>query len=278
MSDDVLVLKAQDVAQNGVLSGDKGLTVNAQTMTSGKNSVTHSDAAMTLNTTTATLNGETSAGGDLQLQGDRLTTAASAQLQSGNNLSLSAREAALAGTQAAQKNMTVNAREKLTHSGKSSAASLSLSAPELTNSGVLVASSLNTQSQTLINSGLMQGESALLIGTQKLDNQQNGTLYSAANLTLDIPDIRNSGLITSDKGLTLSTGSLSNPGKIIADTLTLAGDTPSRGSNGRWLTAVDLSLSGKTLNTAGTTQGQNLTAQADSWTQITIMLTSPLHS
>ncbi|HAI2207904.1 hemagglutinin repeat-containing protein [Escherichia coli] len=285
VSDDVLVLKAQDVAQNGVLSGGKGLTVNAQTLTFGKNSVTHSDAAMTLNTRTVTLDGETSAGGDLQLQGDRLTTAASAQLQSGNNLSLSAREAALAGTQAAQKNMTVNAREKLTHSGKSSAASLSLSAPELTNSGVLVASSLNTQSQTLTNSGLMQGDSVLLIGTQKLDNQQNGTLYSAANLTLAIPDIRNSGLITSDKGLTLSTDSLSNPGKIIADTLnvkattlngdgllqgtgalTLAGDTLSQGINGRWLTAGDLSLSGKTLNTAGTTQGQNLTAQADSWT------------
>ncbi|WP_148250937.1 hemagglutinin repeat-containing protein [Raoultella terrigena] len=285
VSDDALALKAQDVTQNGVLSGGKGLTVNAQTLTSGKNSVTHSDAAMTLNTATATLDGETSAGGDLELQGDRLTTAASAQLQSGNNLSLSVREAALAGTQAAQKAMTVNAREKLTHSGKSSAASLSLSAPELTNSGVLVASTLNTQSQTLTNSGLMQGDSALLIGTQKLDNQQNGTLYSAANLTLAIPDIRNSGLITSDNGLTLSAGSLSNPGKILADTLnvkatalsgdgllqgtgalTLAGDTLSQGANGRWLTAGDLALNGKTLDTAGTTQGQNLTAQADSWT------------
>ncbi|WP_406670432.1 hemagglutinin repeat-containing protein [Raoultella terrigena] len=285
VSDDALALKAQDVTQNGVLSGGKGLTVNAQTLTSGKNSVTHSDAAITLITATATLDGETSAGGDLELQGDRLTTAASTQIQSGNNLSLSAREATLAGTQAAQKAMTVNAREKLTHSGKSSAASLSLSAPELTNSGVLVASTLNTQSQTLTNSGLMQGDSALLIGTQKLDNQQNGTLYSAANLTLAIPDIRNSGLITSDNGLTLSAGSLSNPGKIIADTLnvkattlsgdgllqgtralTLAGDTLSQGANGRWLTAGDLALNGKTLDTAGTTQGQNLTAQADSWT------------
>ncbi|MCE9898483.1 hemagglutinin repeat-containing protein [Raoultella terrigena] len=285
VSDDALALKAQDVTQNGVLSGGKGLTVNAQTLTSGKNSVTHSDAAITLNTATATLDGETSAGGDLELQGDRLTTAASAQLQSGNNLSLSAREAALAGTQAAQKVMTVNAREKLTHSGKSSAALLGLSAPELTNSGVLVASTLNTQSQTLTNSGLMQGDSALLIGTQKLDNQQNGTLYSAVNLTLAIPYIRNSGLITSDNGLTLSAGSLSNPGKILADTLnvkattlsgdgllqgtgalTLAGDTLSQGANGRWLTAGDLALNGKTLNTAGTTQGQNLTAQVDSWT------------
>jgi len=298
VSDDALALKAQDVTQNGVLSGGKGLTVNAQTLTAGKNSVTHSDAAMTLNTATATLDGETSAGGDLQLQGDRLTTAASAQLQSGNNLSLSARETALAGTQAVQKSITVNAREKLNHSGKSSAASLSLSAPELSNSGVLVASSLNTQSQTLTNSGLMQGDSALLIGTQKLDNQLNGTLYSAANLTLAIPGIRNSGLITSDNGLTLSSGSLSNPGKIIAGTLnvkattlngdgllqgtgalTLAGDTLAQGSNGRWLTAGDLFLNGKTLNTAGTTQGQNLTAQSDSWTHSgSVLATSNLNA
>ncbi|HAI5015632.1 TPA: Contact-dependent inhibitor A, partial [Escherichia coli] len=170
------------------------------------------------------------------------------------------------------------------HSGKSSAPSLSLSAPELTSSGVLVGSALNTQSQTLTNSGLLQGEASLTVNTQRLDNQQNGTLYSAADLTLDIPDIRNSGLITGDNGLMLNAVSLSNPGKIIADTLSvrattldgdgllqgagalaLAGDTLSQGSHGRWLTADDLSLRGKTLNTAGTTQGQNITVQADRW-------------
>ena len=280
-----LTVSSNTLTQDGKLLAHNRVQLNAQILIFGKNSVTQSDAAMTLNAATVTLDGKISASDDLQLQGDRLTTAASAQLQSGNNLSLTAREAALAGTQAAQKAMTVNAREKLNHSGKSSAASLSLSAPELTNSGVLVASSLNTQSQRLTNSGLMQGDSALLIDTQKLDNQQNGTLYSAANLTLAIPDIRNSGLITSDNGLTLSAGSLSNPGKIIADTLnvkattlngdgllqgtgalTLAGDTLSQGANGRWLTAGDLSLDGKTLNTAGITQGQNFTAQASSWT------------
>ncbi|HAW1214760.1 TPA: filamentous hemagglutinin N-terminal domain-containing protein [Escherichia coli] len=284
VSDDVLVLKAQDVTQNGVLSGGKGLTVSAQTLSSGKKSVTHSDAAMTLNVTTVALDGETSAGDTLRVQADKLSTAAGAQLQSGKNLSINARDARLAGTQAAQQTMVVNASEKLTHSGKSSAPSLSLSAPELTSSGVLVGSALNTQSQTLTNSGLLQGEASLTVNTQRLDNQQNGTLYSAADLTLDIPDIRNSGLITGDNGLTLNTASLSNPGKIIADTLNvrattldgdgllqgagalaLAGDTLSQGRNGRWLTAGDLSLRGKTLNTAGTTQGQNLTVQADNW-------------
>ncbi len=284
VSDDALVLKAQDVTQNGVLSGGKGLTVSAQTLSSGKKSVTHSDAAMTLNVTTVALDGETSAGDTLRVQADRLSTAAGAQLQSGKNLSINARDARLAGTQAAQQTMVVNASEKLTHSGKSSAPSLSLSAPELTSSGVLVASALNTQSQTLTNSGLLQGKASLTVDTQRLDNQQNGTLYSAVDLTLDIPDIRNSGLITGDNGLTLNTASLSNPGKIIADTLNvrattldgdgllqgagalaLAGDTLSQGRNGRWLTAGDLSLRGKTLHTAGTTQGQNLTVQADRW-------------
>lgn len=284
VSDDVLVLKAQDVTQNGVLSGGKGLTVSAQALSSGKKSVTHSDAAMTLNVTTVALDGETSAGDTLRVQADKLSTAAGAQLQSGKNLSINARDARLAGTQAAQQTMVVNASEKLTHSGKSSAPSLSLIAPELTSSGVLVASALNTQSQTLTNSGLLQGEASLTVNTQRLDNQHNGTLYSAADLTLDIPDIRNSGLITGDNGLTLNTASLSNPGKITADTLNvrattldgdgllqgagalaLAGDTLSQGRNGRWLTAGDLSLRGKTLNTAGTTQGQNLTVQADRW-------------
>ena len=284
VSDDVLVLKAQDVTQNGVLSGGKGLTVSAQALSSGKKSVTHSDAAMTLNVTTVALDGENSAGDTLRVQADKLSTAAGAQLQSGKNLSINARDARLAGTQAAQQTMVVNASEKLTHSGKSSAPSLSLSAPELTSSGVLVGSALNTQSQTLTNSGLLQGEASLTVNTQRLDNQQNGTLYSAADLTLDIPDIRNSGLITGDNGLMLNAVSLSNPGKIIADTLSvrattldgdgllqgagalaLAGDTLSQGSHGRWLTADDLSLRGKTLNTAGTTQGQNITVQADRW-------------
>ncbi|OYA50590.1 filamentous hemagglutinin N-terminal domain-containing protein, partial [Escherichia coli] len=284
VSDDVLVLKAQDVTQNGVLSGGKGLTVSAQALSSGKKSVTHSDAAMTLNVTTVALDGENSAGDTLRVQADKLSTAAGAQLQSGKNLSINARDARLAGTQAAQQTMAVNASEKLTHSGKSSAPSLSLSAPELTSSGVLVGSALNTQSQTLTNSGLLQGEASLTVNTQRLDNQQNGTLYSAADLTLDIPDIRNSGLITGDNGLMLNAVSLSNPGKIIADTLSvrattldgdgllqgagalaLAGDTLSQGSHGRWLTADDLSLRGKTLNTAGTTQGQNITVQADRW-------------
>ncbi|MCD4236401.1 contact-dependent inhibition toxin CdiA [Escherichia coli] len=283
VSDDVLTLSATQINNSGTLSGAKELVASADTLTTTEKSVTHSDGNLMLNSASSTLAGETSAGSTVSVKGNSLKTTATAQTQ-GNSVSVDVQNAQLDGTQAARDILTLNASEKLTHSGKSSAPSLSLSAPELTSSGVLVGSALNTQSQTLTNSGLLQGEASLTVNTQRLDNQQNGTLYSAADLTLDIPDIRNSGLITGDNGLTLNTASLSNPGKIIADTLNvrattldgdgllqgagalaLAGDTLSQGRNGRWLTAGDLSLRGKTLHTAGTTQGQNLTVQADRW-------------
>lgn len=283
VSDDVLTLSATQINNSGTLSGAKELVASADTLTTTEKSVTNSDGNLMLNSASSTLAGETSAGGTVSVKGNSLKTTTTAQTQ-GNSVSVDVQNAQLDGTQAARDILTLNASEKLTHSGKSSAPSLSLSAPELTSSGVLVGSALNTQSQTLTNSGLLQGGASLTVNTQRLDNQQNGTLYSAADLTLDIPDIRNSGLITGDNGLTLNTASLSNPGKIIADTLNvrattldgdgllqgagalaLAGDTLSQGRNGRWLTAGDLSLRGKTLHTAGTTQGQNLTVQADNW-------------
>ncbi len=283
VSDDVLTLSATQINNSGTLSGAKELVASADTLTTTEKSVTNSDGNLMLDSASSTLAGETSAGGTVSVKGNSLKTTTTAQTQ-GNSVSVDVQNAQLDGTQAARDILTLNASEKLTHSGKSSAPSLSLSAPELTSSGVLVGSALNTQSQTLTNSGLLQGKASLTVNTQRLDNQQNGTLYSAADLTLDIPDIRNSGLITGDNGLMLNAVSLSNPGKIIADTLSvrattldgdgllqgagalaLAGDTLSQGSHGRWLTADDLSLRGKTLNTAGTTQGQNITVQADRW-------------
>lgn len=192
VSDDVLTLSATQINNSGTLSGAKELVVSADTLTTTEKSVTNSDGNLMLNSASSTLAGETSAGGTVSVKG--------------NSVSVDVQNAQLDGTQAARDILTLNASEKLTHSGKSSAPSLSLSAPELTSSGVLVASALNTQSQTLTNSGLLQGEASLTVNTQRLDNQQNGTLYSAADLTLDIPDIRNSGLITGDTGSDMQRG------------------------------------------------------------------------
>ncbi|EPB3833638.1 hemagglutinin repeat-containing protein [Escherichia coli] len=283
VSDDVLTLSATQINNSGTLSGAKELVASADTLTTTEKSVTNSDGNLMLNSASSTLAGETSAGGTVSVKGNSLKTTTTAQTQ-GNSVSVDVQNAQLDGTQAARDILTLNASEKLTHSGKSSAPSLSLSAPELTSSGVLVGSALNTQSQTLTNSGLLQGGASLTVNTQRLDNQQNGTLYSAADLTLDIPDIRNSGLITGDNGLTLNTASLSNPGKIIADTLNvrattldgdgllqgagalaLAGDTLSQGRNGgSLLTSGDLTITAGSITSSGHWQGKRVLITADS--------------
>lgn len=314
-----LTASATTLTQDGILlaKGHAGLNagtlnnsgaVQGATLTLGSTTLSNSGSLLsggplTVNTRDFTQSGRTGAKGKVDITASgKLTSTGS--LVSDDALVLKAQDVTQNGVLSGGKGLTVSAqtlssgKKSVTHSdaamtlnvttvaldGETSAPSLSLSAPELTSSGVLVGSALNTQSQTLTNSALLQGETSLTVNTQRLDNQQNGTLYSAADLTLDIPDIRNSGLITGDNGLMLNAASLSNPGKIIADTLSvrattldgdgllqgagalaLAGDTLSQGRNGRWLTAGDLTLRGKTLHTAGTTQGQNLTVQADNW-------------
>ncbi|ENY4971299.1 hemagglutinin repeat-containing protein, partial [Escherichia coli] len=211
VSDDVLTLSATQINNSGTLSGAKELVASADTLTTTEKSVTNSDGNLMLNSASSTLAGETSAGGTVSVKGNNLKTTTTAQTQ-GNSVSVDVQNAQLDGTQAARDILTLNASEKLTHSGKSSAPSLSLSAPELTSSGVLVGSALNTQSQTLTNSGLLQGKASLTVNTQRLDNQQNGTLYSAADLTLDIPDISNISSVISGKTVQLESvsGNISN--------------------------------------------------------------------
>lgn len=62
----------------------------------------------------------------------------------------------------------------------------------LTNSGLLQGDrALTLASDSLTNSGLIKGTQALNLSTGALINQFGGTLYSAQNLTLNIPDIDN---------------------------------------------------------------------------------------
>lgn len=221
--------------------------------------------ALSLNTASQTLNGAINATGDITVQGQNLTTTTASQMQ-GRNVTINAKQATLAGTQAAKSQLNITASERLTHSGKSSAAALNITAPTLVNQGVMTADALNTQSQTLTNSGLLQGDSQLLLNTHQLDNQQTGTLYSAANLTLTVPGIVNNGLIVSDTGLTVQTTTLSGDGLLQGTgALTLRGDTLAQGSAGRWLTAGALDITAGQLATAGTVQGDNATLTGTDW-------------
>ena len=264
-----------DAAQHISVNARDGATLDGR-MTAGQNLAVAADAlthngqlvagnGLSLNAARQTLNGAINATGDLSVAGQQVTTTGAAQIQ-GRNLSISARQADLKGTQAAKEALTVNASETLAHSGKSSANTMTLSAPQLDNSGVAIASALNTQSQKLTNSGLLQGDSSLRLDTRELDNQQNGTLYSAARLTLSIPTIGNSGRIISDGSLVVAANTLNGAGLLQGtDGLTLSGDTLAQGAAGRWLTAGKLDITAGQLTTAGTLQGQHLSVDAGDW-------------
>ncbi|WP_312998182.1 hemagglutinin repeat-containing protein [Leclercia sp.] len=264
-----------DAAQHISVNARDGATLDGR-MTAGQNLAVAADAlthngqlvagnGLSLNAARQTLNGAINATGDLSVAGQQVTTTGAAQIQ-GRNLSISARQADLKGTQAAKEALTVNASETLAHSGKSSANTMTLSAPQLDNSGVAIASALNTQSQKLTNSGLLQGDSSLRLDTRELDNQQNGTLYSAARLTLSIPTIGNSGRIISDGSLVVAANTLNGAGLLQGtDGLTLSGDTLAQGAAGRWLTAGTLDITAGQLTTAGTLQGQHLSVDAGDW-------------
>ncbi|HDS8531957.1 TPA: hemagglutinin repeat-containing protein [Klebsiella variicola] len=279
-----IALRAGDsVTNEGRMTATDDLSVTAKTL--AHHGALIAGNAISLDAARQTLNGAINATGDIAVSGETIATSAASQIQ-GKHLHIAAKQVDLKGTQAAKSALTVRASEKLTHSGKSSADTLSLQAPQLSNSGVAIASRLTTQSQSLTNNGLLQGEAQLSVTSQTLNNQQDGTLYSAANLTLAIPGIRNSGLITSDRALTLASTTLINPGAIIADTLTvktvtlsddgllqgnqaltLTGDSLAQGATGRWLTAGDMSLTATTLNAAGAIQGQQLRINAQDWRQ-----------
>lgn len=235
---------------------------SADTLTTTEKSVTNSDGNLMLNSASSTLAGETSAGGTVSVKGNSLKTTTTAQTQ-GNSVSVDVQNAQLDGTQAARDILTLNASEKLTHSGKSSAPSLSLSAPELTSSGVLVGSALNTQSQTLTNSGLLQGKASLTVNTQRLDNQQNGTL------SLDGNSLDNSGTVQGNH-VTIRQNSVTNSGTLTGvATLTLAARMTSpqpalMNNGGSLLTSGDLTITAGSITSSGHWQGKRVLITADS--------------
>lgn len=262
VSDDVLTLSATQINNSGTLSGAKELVASADTLTTTEKSVTNSDGNLMLNSASSTLAGETSAGGTVSVKGNSLKTTTTAQTQ-GNSVSVDVQNAQLDGTQAARDILTLNASEKLTHSGKSSAPSLSLSAPELTSSGVLVGSALNTQSQTLTNSGLLQGKASLTVNTQRLDNQQNGTL------SLDGNSLDNSGTVQGNH-VTIRQNSVTNSGTLTGvATLTLSARMTSpqpalMNNGGSLLISGDLTITAGSITSSGHWQGKRVLITADS--------------
>ncbi|MFW0826430.1 hemagglutinin repeat-containing protein [Cronobacter dublinensis] len=279
LTDGALTVNAGTLTQNGTLSGTKGIQARTQQATSGKGALTTSQGDIRLDASQdADLNGQTMAAGNLTLTGDAVTTQQGAQLQSGRNLSITARDATLNGTQAAKGALDVTA-QRLSHGGKSDAAATRVTAEErLANSGTLLGDTLTLRGKQITNSGLLQGDRALSLFADRLDNLNGGTLYSAASLSLDLPALTNQGLISTDGDLTLRGGHITNGGllqsqhalEVAAGQLdNLSGGTlygadglrltiPTLSNQGLISTNGDLTLHGQDLANGGEINGVNV--------------------
>ncbi|PXV73498.1 hemagglutinin repeat-containing protein [Pantoea sp. PNA 03-3] len=162
---------------------------------------------------------------------------------------------------------------------------LQVGTASLNNSGTLTAPQLSLSSDSLINSGLIQGTQTLALRSQDLTNQHSGSIATAGDLTLTLPDFSNSGLLSTGGALQLSGGSLTNDGEINALSLqfdngrltNLAGGkllatgalqlANDQFNNSGLVAAKGLGLNAATLDNAGRIQGSDsLTLQAGTFT------------
>ncbi|WP_367896990.1 hemagglutinin repeat-containing protein [Enterobacter vonholyi] len=300
LADGAMSVTADALEQNGTLSGATALTAQAGTLTSGQASRTTSQGNVQITATrSASLNGQTDAAGALTVSTGDLTTGQDAHLQSGQGLTLQAQNAALNGTQAAKGALSVtagtlahagkstgnalsfNATGDLTSGGELTAGTLSLSgnnilqsgvakadrmtltAPgRITSSGTLVAGTLALDGASVENGGLLQGTTQLDLKTGSLTNLAGGSVYSAQDLTLNVPVLANGGLITTDGTLRIKGDTLTNQGEI--NGVSLSSDYLSLTNSGRLLADDRLTLNGTAFANAGNIAAGDLHITADS--------------
>lgn len=302
LADGAMSVTADALEQNGTLSGATALTAQAGTLTSGQASHTTSQGNVQITATrSASLNGQTDAAGAVTVSTGDLTTGQDAHLQSGQGLTLQAQNAALNGTQAAKGALSVTAGA-IAHTGKSTGNALSfnatgdlnsggeltasaialsgqnilqsgvakadrmtLTAPErITNSGTLVAGTLALDGAAVENSGLLQGTTLLGLKTGLLTNLAGGSVYSTQDLTLNVPTLANSGLITTDGALRLRGDTLTNQGEINGVSLSSDYLSLTNTDTGRLLADDRLTLNGTAFTNAGNIAASDLHITADS--------------
>ncbi|WP_406915822.1 contact-dependent inhibition toxin CdiA [Enterobacter quasiroggenkampii] len=302
LADGAMSVTADALEQNGTLSGATALTAQTGTLTSGQASRTTSQGNVQITATrSASLNGQTDAAGALTVSTGDLITGQDAHLQSGQGLTLQAQNAALNGTQAAKGALSVTAGT-IVHAGKSTGNALSfnatgdltsggeltasaialsgqnilqsgvakadrmtLTAPDrITNSGTLVAGTLALDAASVENSGLLQGTTLLGLKTGSLTNLAGGSVYSTQDLTLNVPVLSNSGLITTDGTLHLRGDTLTNQGEINGVSLSSDYLSLTNTDTGRLLADDRLTLNGTAFANAGNIAASDLHITANS--------------
>ena len=202
-------------------------------------------------------------------QGDSLTADAadftnSGELFGGALSDIHADRLSNSGTLSAKGAARMNVAGRLENGGAISGGdTLSLASHDLFNSGSLTAPQLSLNSPQLTNSGLIQGSRALSLNADQLDNLSGGAIASAGDVTLDLPQLNNRGLIKSDAALHLSGDRLTNSGEINAADLDARQTQLENQQGGRLLAQHTLQLQHQQLINDGEVAADTLSARAD---------------
>ncbi|WP_434774096.1 hemagglutinin repeat-containing protein [Pantoea agglomerans] len=156
------------------------------------------------------------------------------------------------GSITARGDAQLTARGRLENQGAiRSENALILNSAQLRNMGSLTAPNLTLTAGQISNGGLLQGSNQLSLHAGQLDNLAAGTISSDNDFALDLPQLNNSGLITSGKTLVVSGDQLNNSGEINAASLSARYGHLDNQLGGKLLASDQLQLHGDVLTNQG---------------------------
>ncbi|MBS0883755.1 hemagglutinin repeat-containing protein [Pantoea sp. JGM49] len=301
---DRLTLTSPQLTNSGLLQGNSALTLSSADVTNTATGELITGDSLSLTPVTLTNAGLLQVAGDLSLTGHNVSNSGritannlNADLDgtldnSADGLLLAQQQADLqvnnlnnAGTVAAQQVKTSGAKlqnqgllqgdallsaefaqfDNLLHGRLISGGQLALQGGKASNAGVWQGKNLGYHFTSLSTSGTINGTGSLS-GTSDTLLDNSGNLLSAGDADVLAGSLTNSGKIMADS-LTLRGGSLSNQGLWQGTTAldAQASDRLVQSAGGQTLTGGALRLNAGTLETAGTLQGEGVQVTAGSW-------------
>ncbi|WP_397323871.1 hemagglutinin repeat-containing protein [Pantoea agglomerans] len=187
-----------------------------------------------------------------RLQIDALTLNNSGEMVSHGDAVINSDKLQQNGSITARGDAQLTARGRLENQGAiSSQNALILNSAQLRNMGSLTAPNLTLTTGQISNGGLLQGSYQLSLHAGQLDNLAAGTISSDNDFALDLPQLNNSGLITSGKTLVVSGDQLNNSGEINAASLSARYGHLDNQLGGKLLASDPLQLHGDVLTNQG---------------------------
>lgn len=242
-----LIIKTDQMDSRGMLLGRDRISLMGNTLSSSGQLV--SDGALNIGSQLLLLSGIARGLGveltakqlalDGTLQGEWVTLAADqilsgtqGELLSHSSLSVGAREMLQEGIWATKGEMVFKVDTLRNHGILASDATLQYQGQTLINGGTVSAHALTINTPQLRNSGLLLAEQAGQITAHSLDNQ--GRIQAGNDLTLSATDLLNSNQLIGGLALAITTETFTNSGTVAAGT-TLALDGTSLTNHGKWV-------------------------------------------